>query len=132
MKRTDSEELVNGSALAPAGHLESLPARILPSAIDDALRELAPSGRRKDILALFDNRITWGTVKNWRKRRHPLPLWARDSLLAKLRPLIERAALLEDAIRREPASRGVGSAGAQTLMAWNARRAAAKEKAPQT
>jgi hypothetical protein len=39
-----------------------------------------PSGRRADILALFDNKVTWGSVKHWRKGRRNVPMWAIECL----------------------------------------------------
>ena len=58
----------------------------------DALRYLVPLGDRKSILALFENRVTFGAVHHWKKGRRHLPQWARELLTKKLRAEIERRA----------------------------------------
>ncbi len=51
-----------------------------PHPIDAAIRSLVPSGSRRDILALFDNQITWGAIKHWRKGRHAPSAWAKERI----------------------------------------------------
>ena len=56
--------------------------------IDTAIRRLVPSGRRRDILALFGNRVTWGAIAHWRKGRVKPPQWAVDCLRAYVAPVM--------------------------------------------
>lgn len=59
-----------------------------PVPIDIAIRRLVPSGSRREILALFGNRVTWGAIAHWRKGRVEPPQWAVDSLRAYVAPVL--------------------------------------------
>ena len=57
--------------------------------MDRAIRGLVPSGSRRAILALFDNRATWSAIRHWRKGRAKPPQWAVDILKARAAPILE-------------------------------------------
>lgn len=44
----------------------------------------AVSGRRRTILAVLDNRVSWQAVQHWRKGRARAPQWAVVAMLAAL------------------------------------------------
>ena len=69
------------SECAPIDHPRPVP-------IDTAIRRLVPSGRRRDVLALFQNRATWSAVCHWRKGRVLPPQWAVDLLRAYVAPVM--------------------------------------------
>ena len=75
MDETESQER------SPQRHPSPLP-------IDIAIRRLVPSGRRRDVLALFQNRATWSAVCHWRKGRVLPPQWAVDLLRAYVAPVM--------------------------------------------
>lgn len=52
----------------------------VPQLFDAACRAI--SGRRRTILAVLDNRVTWGAVKHWRKGRRRAPQWALQAVLS--------------------------------------------------
>lgn len=52
-----------------------------------AIRVLAPSGSRRDIRALFGNRVHWPCIHHWLKGRRKPPQWAVDCLLARVAPV---------------------------------------------
>ena len=57
--------------------------------MDRAIRVLAPSGSRREILALFDTRVTWSAIKHWRRGRAKPPQWAVDYLQSRVAPILE-------------------------------------------
>jgi hypothetical protein len=57
--------------------------------MDRAIRALVPSGRRREILELFGNRVTWGAIRHWRKGRYKPPQWAIDRLRTRIAPILE-------------------------------------------
>lgn len=44
----------------------------------------AVSGRRRTILSVLDNRVSWQAVQHWRKGRARAPQWALVAMLAAL------------------------------------------------
>lgn len=48
--------------------------------INKLIRELAPTGKPQEVLALFDYRVTEGAVRHWRAGRRGIPQWALDCL----------------------------------------------------
>ena len=71
--------------------------------MDRAIRALVPSGERREILALFDNRASWSAIRHWRAGRWGPPAWAVDCLQQRVAPVMEL---------KPVAARGV------MLMAW--------------
>ncbi len=67
----------------------------LPQQIAMAIRLAAPSGRRKDVLAILDNRVAWDTVRGWRSGKRSAPYWAIERFAAALRPHVEIATAFE-------------------------------------
>ena len=77
-----------------AGHLTPVSLQAAPPLITDMIRALVPSGKHADIMALFEYRTTFGTIKGWRKGRRRAPQWAIDLCvrrLARSAELMERA-----------------------------------------
>jgi hypothetical protein len=58
------------------------------TAIDGAIRLLVPSGRRAEIRALFQWRVSWPAIQHWRAGRAGPPQWAVDILLDRAAPLL--------------------------------------------
>ena len=72
--------------------------QVLPfSALWSAADNDAPyAGRRATLLALFENRVTWSTIRHWQTGRRTMPDWARDILRAELkRQIAERQHVLD-------------------------------------
>lgn len=42
----------------------------------------AVSDRRRDILSVLRNRVSWQATQHWRKGRRRVPQWALDAMLA--------------------------------------------------
>ena len=59
---------------------------------------LVPSGRHADIVALFEHRTTFGTIKGWRKGRRRAPQWAWDIIAKRMAPHARIAAHAQSAI----------------------------------
>lgn len=55
----------------------------LVAPLEKLIAWLAPDGRRETILALFDNRTTWNTIRDWRRGKRHVPQWAIDALTAR-------------------------------------------------
>ena len=94
-----NEPAAGGPVMVPA----PIPADKRPTAFDRAIRALIPRGTRTEILALFDDRVTWDAIRHWRTGKRGPPQWAIDRLR-------ERAATVA-ALQAGP-----GTGGA--LMAW--------------
>lgn len=90
--------------------------------IEHAIRLLVPSGRRAEIVALFDHRTTYGTIRGWRRGRRNPPAWAVQAI----REATER--VFEPIRRLAPGPGGNGVSGARQLREYHARR---KEKVRQ-
>jgi hypothetical protein len=52
------------------------------NAVDRAIRLIAPDDRPETLMALFDNRVGYHTIRSWRRRGHAAQ-WAVDLLRAK-------------------------------------------------
>jgi hypothetical protein len=61
----------------------------LGTPMDLAIRRLVPSGRHAEILTLFGNRISWGTIQHWRRGRAGIPEWAIHCLREHVAPVFE-------------------------------------------
>jgi protein gp37 len=48
-----------------------------------------PSGNHAEIAALFHNRVTINTIRQWRVGRRAMPRWAWDILKARAAPIDE-------------------------------------------
>ena len=84
-----------------AGHLTPVNLQSAPPLIADMIRTLVPNGKHADIMALFEHRTTFGTIKGWRKGRRPAPQWAIDLCVRRLAhsaKLMERARAARGAI----------------------------------
>lgn len=65
---------------SPQKHPGSFQVYTVTPAIDRAIKALVPSGRRREILALFGNRVSWSAIRHWRKGRAKPPQWVVDQL----------------------------------------------------
>jgi hypothetical protein len=74
--------------------------------MDRVIRVLVPSGSRREIRALFGDRVSWSAIKHWRKGRTKPPQWAVDRVRQHAAAIFE----LQDA--SEPGA---------ALMAWIAK-----------
>lgn len=97
-----------------------------PLPIAAALKRLVPSGRRADLIALFDGRAPWLTIRDWRRGRRSIPQWARDLLQEKAQQLHRDVDAILAVAPRGPGCR----AGLKNLMAWHARNKDKKENPP--
>ncbi len=52
--------------------------------IEQALSVLGLHGRRRELMALLQHRITRGAIIHWRKGRRPAPVWAIKTLRSAL------------------------------------------------
>lgn len=81
--------------------------------IDHAIRVLAPDDRPQTLVALFDGRVGYHTIRGWRKRARA-PQWAVDLLRQKKSLELEAIAQMKTG----PGSR----AGYRNIGAWRAAR----------
>ena len=54
-----------------------------------AIRAAVTSGRRADIVALFENRVGWTAIQHWCAGRRGVPQWAYDCVMAKGRAIVD-------------------------------------------
>lgn len=85
---------------------------------DTAIRALEPSGSRRAIRALFDNRVTWHAIQHWRNGRRIIPQWAVDMLTPRLRAKAQLADQLDQLKRIDK-----GQIGAEQLRKLRAQKA---------
>lgn len=89
-----------------AGNLTTEPA----TQLNKLLPHIFPSGfRPTDVVALFEHRTTYGTIKQWRHGRRNMPAWAVEIIRAKF----ERGAELIAGLKAGP-----GGDGSRYLAAW--------------
>jgi hypothetical protein len=69
--------------------------------IADALRTVAPTGMRRDIVAALDGRVSYDTVRNWLYGRTHAPAWVYDTLSSQLTALNARLAAAPRAITHD-------------------------------
>ena len=92
---------------AHAGHNNKPEINPVPSPFEFACQLLEPPiaqrvlGRRKAILAFFENRYTWGAVKHWAKGRRQAPQWAIDRIIAELRKTAADRMAAADMLEKE-------------------------------
>lgn len=123
----DTAELLQArdAAHGPSEYPDSLPRSKARPEIDRAIRALVPTNRRIEIVALFDKRTTYGTIRHWRTGRRSTPQWALDLAAEKAAQI----GALEPILRR--AKTGPGKRiNTRNIMAWHARNKDKKEKAP--
>ena len=90
-----------------AGHLDALDTKpVLRTPMDAAISSVVPSGNRRAILAIFENRITWGAIRHWRKGRRTPPQWARKLIAEHLAHGARRYAQPLEALQSLPVSIG--------------------------
>jgi hypothetical protein len=106
----------DGVEQSAAKHPAQTAKNIRPHIVRIAIEAVAGT-RRKDVLALFQGRVTWSAVKHWRAGRTVIPLWAATILADRLRPL----ATLADQLERYPRPNRT-AAGAAALRRWHAQR----------
>ena len=95
------------SQCGPQEHPGSIPARYRDaSPFARAIEALRPNGNRREIRALFGNRVGWSAIHLWLSGARKPPQWAVDCLHDRVAPVFQ----VEPAARR-----GAG------LMAWMAR-----------
>lgn len=83
------------------------------NSIDRAIRLLAPNDRPETLIALFDGRAGYHTIRGWRKRARA-PQWAVELLQAKHDARGSVIAQMKTGLGRE--------ASYQNLAAWRAAR----------
>ena len=115
--------MTDTDASAHTGH-HSAPKTTIPlPPIERAIRALVPSGRYAEITALFEARVPYSYIREWRRGRSKPPQWALDLCARRLAPYVE----LEASVRTAPSAPG-RQINARNLMAYHARK---KEKAAQ-
>jgi hypothetical protein len=57
--------------------------------IAQAIRALAPSRTRQEIMALFENRVSWGAIRHWRAGRRRPSQWAVECLRQRVASVFE-------------------------------------------
>lgn len=84
---------------------------------------------RAVVRAVFDNRVTFQAITNWRKGRREPPPWAVEKLEAALRASIAPSQEAADRLANAPERLGMAwNKRALTLIGWRARRELEKEK----
>ena len=74
---------------------------LVPHPLERLIRLVCRTRNRQAILALFNHRVTWGSIKHWRKGRRPVPEWAREAINKAAAPKIEELTRLREALQRE-------------------------------
>lgn len=80
--------------------------------IDKVIRNMAPNDRPSTLVALFDGRASYHTIRDWRRGRYGPPRWAVELLQEKTAAHL--AAIAQ--IKTGPGSR----AGYRNIGAWRA------------
>lgn len=88
-----------------------------------AIPLLVPSGNRRQILALFENRVSWSGYRHWRAGRRGMPEWALTALETKLHAYWCEYARVADTIAAAAPSPGKGwnKGAARGLGEWRAK-----------
>ena len=74
-------------------HCESLARTVAP--LEKAIRLLAADGTQESILALFDNRTTWNTIRDWRRGKRKVAPWAIELIERKGQAVIQASKEIE-------------------------------------
>src|ERR1700691_5339730 len=72
-----------------------------PHPIAAALRTVAPTGARRDIVAALGNRITYDSVRDWLYGRSRPQPWVRDTIAARLMALHSEIMAMPVALSRD-------------------------------
>ena len=111
-------------------HVATFPAQVPHQVFELALTEaLAGSLDRGSILWLFGNRVSYSTIRDWRKGRSAAPRWAWRILEARLTAIVEHGTTLL-ALARNPPAVAPGQGSHRNICKWNQRRYAAKPVEP--
>src|SRR6266571_4743143 len=82
---SSSQARADGHSSATRDHMGRFTRTASPrNGLDKAVRALAPNDRPETIRALFDNRASHHTIRDWRRGKAPAPQWALDLIRAKL------------------------------------------------
>jgi hypothetical protein len=124
---SESEFVARANQSGLPGHRESLPRKPCTPARKAIECLIPPPISRVALLALFDNRATIDSIKNWRYGRSRPPQWAIDILRSKLNA--KAAVIAALGTKLEP-STGMGwNKGVKTLAVWREREARKREEA---
>jgi hypothetical protein len=104
--------------VAPQDYLNSFVLQKSPRVFEDAIRLLVPSRKHTEICALFGHRVTYSSIRFWRRGKRPPPQWARDLLSAQVAKHLAQIDTMLTQLAQLPVGPGKG--------VWNARRAAQK------
>ena len=114
-------------------HPATLPAQVSHSPFERAVLAAlsGPFNSEATIVALFDGRVSYSTVRGWMRGRWNPPLWAWRCLGVRFR---ERAArdLEFLALTENPPAVAPGQGSHRNICKWNQRRYAAKSGGPAT
>ena len=64
---------------APLGYQRGFP-RVFATPAEQAIRWIAPNATGRELVTLFQNKVTRTTVIDWRSGRRPMPQWAIDRI----------------------------------------------------
>ena len=107
-------------------HTATLPTQVSPTAFERVL--LAAVGRhRKAMVTLFGGRISYWTIRDWRRGKVGPPWWAWTILAIELEARAARD-LEFAAIARNPPSVAPGQGSHRNICKWNQRRFAESGK----
>ncbi len=87
----------------------ALPAARRATAVRRAIAAFVPSGSHVEIRALFQNRVSVNTIRQWRLGRRKMPKWARELLEIRAAPIYE----IEVGVGREVSKYNLPSIRAQ-------------------
>lgn len=88
-------------ANASQSYRKTLATPPVPHDFERAILMLVPTRKHREICALFDNRVAYGTIKHWRRGRRDPPQWARDLLAARLEQDARECAVLAELCREQ-------------------------------
>lgn len=81
----DSSEHADKREATPRGHLGRFARSATPRTLfDSAIRDMIADDRPATVVALFDDRASFHTIRDWRRGKLRPPIWAIELLRARL------------------------------------------------
>jgi len=108
----------------PNGHIKHSRVRVpmdVTLHINRVIARFVPSNKHREIEKLFENRVPYNHIKQWRYGRRHTPQWARDIIDAR----VER---IMSTINQIIPAKSRGELGAMNLRKWHARNKDQKKK----
>jgi hypothetical protein len=114
-------------AVASQNVADRLSKQVAVPLFEAALLRLRQGWTHGEVVTLFNGRVSWNTVQDWRRGRRRVPQWAWNYLGVLLDQNIAATASVRDSVRNPP-NIAPGQGSHRNIAAWNQRRAALAAK----